>query len=134
MNENRDEVSYVVNHPVTNTELNALFAASWQEHEYRDFQPVIKHGLAHICAYHSTLLVGFVNLAWDGGVHTFILDTTVHPNFRRCGIGQQLVHQAIDAARQKGIVWVHVDYEPHLQSFYQACGFKPTTAGLLNIE
>jgi GNAT superfamily N-acetyltransferase len=133
VHEQRDNISFVASHPVTNDELNTLFAASWPQHEPRDFQPLLGRNLAHICAYHSQILVGFVNLAWDGGVHTFILDTTVHPDFRRRGIGQQLVLQAIDMARRQGIVWVHVDFEPHLQNFYQSCGFKPTAAGLLNL-
>jgi hypothetical protein len=29
--------------------------------------------------------------------------------------------------------WLHVDYEPHLDSFYRACGFQPTLAGLLEL-
>ena len=29
--------------------------------------------------------------------------------------------------------WLHVDYEPHLEPFYRACGFTPTLAGLLGL-
>ena len=134
MSENEATISYFVNWPVANDELNGLFGVSWHKHEYRDFQPVIQRNLAHVCAYHSTILIGFVNLAWDGGIHAFVLDTTIHPDFRRRGIGQQLVHRTIDVARQKAIAWVHVDYESHLRSFYEDCGFKPTSAGLLNIN
>jgi hypothetical protein len=26
-----------------------------------------------------------------------------------------------------------VDYEPHLNSFYRGCGFRPTAAGLIHL-
>ena len=32
-------------------------------------------------------LVGFVHVAWDGGEHGFVLDTTVHPDLQRRGVG-----------------------------------------------
>ena len=76
-------------------------------------------------------MVGFVNLAWDGGIHAFILDTTVHPDARRNGIGLELVRQAAKAAKKNGITWLHVDYEPDLREFYQKCGFRHTEAGLI---
>lgn len=41
---------------------------------------------------------------------------------------------AIVAARKRGIEWLHVDYEAHLEGFYQRCGFHSTLAGLLNLK
>ena len=78
-------------------------------------------------------LIAFVKLAWDGGVHAFLLDTTVHADWQRQGIGQRLVQEALALAQARGIHWRHVDYEPHLESFYQACGFRPTLAGLIRL-
>lgn len=78
-------------------------------------------------------LVGFINVATDGGVHAFLLDTTVHPNFQRQGIGTRLVTIATARARDRGMVWLHVDFEPHLAGFYRGCGFSPTGAGLLRL-
>ena len=124
-------ISYRASPAVTNEELNALFAASWPNHVASDFERVLLHSLAYICAYHQGRLIGFVNLAWDGGIHAFLLDTTVHPEFRRQGIGRELVARAAQAARERGIAWLHVDYEPHLETFYRECGFRHTAAGLL---
>jgi hypothetical protein len=42
-----------------------------------------------------------------------------------------LVRVAADHARERGIHWLHVDYEPHLAGFYQRCGFSHTEAGLM---
>lgn len=123
---------------VTNAELNALFALAWPQHTWRDFQPVLRRSLAYIGAYTTDRtvdrLIGFINLAWDGGLHAFVLDTTVHPALRRRGIGRQLVRQAVAAARAHGVEWVHVDFEAPLRGFYRQCGFRPTAAGLLQVR
>jgi GNAT superfamily N-acetyltransferase len=78
-------------------------------------------------------LIGFVRLAWDGG-HAFLLEPTVRPDLRRRGIGRALVERAVAVARERGLEWVHVDYEPHLREFYRACGFTPTDAGLIRLR
>ena len=93
----------------------------------------MKRSLVYICAYGGWSLVGFVNVAWDGGVHGFILDTTVHPEMRRRGIGSRLVKQVASEARIRNVEWLHVDFEPHLRRFYDGCGFRPAEAGLLHL-
>lgn len=124
------DLDYRLSPPVTNDELNDLFDASWPDHRRGDFGPVLSRSLAFVCAYQEGRLVGFVNVAWDGGIHAFILDTTVHPDLRRRGVGRELVARAAEAARERGAEWLHVDYEPHLRSFYAGCGFQDTEAGV----
>lgn len=126
-------ISYHVAPDVSNDDLNALFAAAWPNHQWSDFAPLLRHSLAYVCAYAGDALIGFVYLAWDGGIHAFLLDTTVHPVWQRRGIGCQLVQQATAVARERGIHWLHVDYEPHLDTFYRRCGFQPTLAGLIRL-
>jgi GNAT superfamily N-acetyltransferase len=118
---------------VTNEELNTLFAAAWPGERWADFQPMLAHSLAYICAYDGATLVGFVNLAWDGGIHAFLLDTTVHADWQRRGIGRALAREAVTVAAARGMEWLHVDYEPHLDGFYRGCGFQPTLAGLIRL-
>lgn len=72
-------IAYKISPPVTNEAMNTLFAAAWGASAEADFQPVLAHSLAYVCAYDGANLIGFVNLAWDGGIHAFLLDTTVHP-------------------------------------------------------
>lgn len=79
-------------------------------------------------------LVGFVNVAWDGRDHAFLLDTRVHPEERHRGIGVALVRAAARAAAEAGCEHLHVDYEASLAPFYAACGFQPQPAGLLNLS
>ena len=114
-------------------ELNCLFLASWPGHTSRSFAEVLRRSLAYFGAYQESQLVGFVNMAWDGGVHGFLLDPTVHPDFRRQGIGLALVSAAAGTAAERGLEWLHVDYEPALEPFYRAAGFRSTHAGLLRV-
>ena len=127
-------ITFQVNPAVTSIEMNTLFAAAWVGHQERDFAPVLSRSLAYICAHEQDKLVGFVNVAWDGGVHAFLLDTTVHPDYQRLGIGSSLVQQAIAVAYGRGMQWLHVDYEAHLDGFYRECGFQPTLAGLIRLN
>ena len=124
-------ITYQAVPSVSNYELNNLFLAAWPDHQWRDFNPILNQSLTFVCAYKANQLVGFINLAWDGGIHAFILDTTVHPDVRNTGIGIKLVKQAAEIAQGNDIKWLHVDYEPHLKIFYQKCGFRHTEAGLL---
>ncbi|MBX5187294.1 GNAT family N-acetyltransferase [Rhizobium sp. NZLR3b] len=114
-------------------ELNALWSAAWGSPHSRDITVILSRSLAHIGAYHDDKLVGFVNVAWDGGIHAFILDTSVHPDMRRQRIATRLVGEATRVARERGAEWLHVDFEPHLTGFYRACGFTPTAAGLIKL-
>ena len=79
-------------------------------------------------------VVGFVNVAWDGGDHAFLLDTKTHGAFQRKGIGRRVVEIAARHARAAGCEWLHVDFEAGLEPFYfDACGFRPTPAGLVHL-
>jgi GNAT superfamily N-acetyltransferase len=92
------------------------------------------HSLTWVEAYAGARLVGFVNVVWDGGTHAFLLDTCVEVEHRGAGIGAELVRRAVDAAREAGCAWLHVDFEPHLATFYARCGFGVTAAGLLRLS
>jgi GNAT superfamily N-acetyltransferase len=93
---------------------------------------VHQHSLGWVCARRGGELAGFVNVAWDGGAHAFIVDTVVAAGARRCGIGTGLIAAAAGQARAAGCEWLHVDFEDRLAAFYfQACGFTPTSAGLI---
>ena len=128
-------VSYKINPRVLNDDLNALFRSAWLGHTETDFKFTLERCLLYVCAFleDSEGLVGFVKVAWDGGVHGFLLDTTVHLDHQHQGIGSELVRNATEEARARGIHWLHVDFEPHLERFYRGCGFADTRAGLLRL-
>jgi GNAT superfamily N-acetyltransferase len=111
--------------------LARLWLSAWGNPGPDTFQPVLRKSLAHLGAYDGDVLVGFVNVAGDGGIHAFILDTCVDPAYRRRGLATRLVKAATETARSRGAKWLHVDFEPHLAAFYAGCGFRSTAAGLI---
>ena len=120
-----------------NAELNALHAEGFDHRILDDdwLAQVSRHSLGWVTAREDDQLVGFVNVAWDGGVHAFLLDTLVTARARRRGIAKNLVSVAVDGARAAGCEWLHVDFEDHLRPFYfDSCGFTPTNAGLIALK
>ncbi|MDH5674758.1 MAG: GNAT family N-acetyltransferase [Myxococcales bacterium] len=136
-------IDYAINAPVTSAELNRLFSAggpgagwpAWQRKpDTSDWDPALKHSLAYVTARTRGTLVGFVNVAWDGRDHAFLLDTRVHPDHRHQHIGTELVLRARAAAGSAGCEVLHVDHEGALTPFYESCGFEPTAAGLIRLR
>jgi ribosomal protein S18 acetylase RimI-like enzyme len=128
-------ISYEWRGPIGNAELNALHAEGFGHRLLADDweTQLIKHSLGWVCARDDGQLAGFVNVAWDGGVHAFILDTLVANSARRQGVGTRLVALAAEQAGAAGCEWLHVDFDDeYLARFYfEGCGFRPTTAGLI---
>ncbi|MEU2185296.1 GNAT family N-acetyltransferase [Streptomyces thermolilacinus] len=117
-----------------NAALNALHADGFGHPvgrtDWRD--RLLRHSLGWVCAWEHGALIGFVNVAWDGGAHAFVLDTVVARHRRGNGVGAALVARAAEEARAAHCSWLHVDFEEHLRGFYfDACGFRPTEAGLI---
>jgi GNAT superfamily N-acetyltransferase len=127
-------IDYLWRGSFTNTELNVLHAEGFG-HQVLDVNwraQVSRHSLGWVCAREDGQLAGFVNVAWGGSVHAFLLDTLVAPRARRHGVGTKLVAVASDGARAAGCEWLHVDFEERLRPFYfDSCGFRSTDAGLI---
>ncbi|WP_343713796.1 GNAT family N-acetyltransferase [Inquilinus sp.] len=120
-----------------NAELNALHAECFG-HRVLDedwWGQVNRFSLGWVCLRLDGRLAGFVNVAWDGGVHAFLLDTAVTPSLQRQGHATRLVAEAVAQSRAAGCEWLHVDFDPELRGFYlDACGFQPTEAGLVRLR
>jgi ribosomal protein S18 acetylase RimI-like enzyme len=120
-----------------NRSLNLLHAEAFGHAvlEY-DWLAVLRaHSLGWVCAFDGDELIGFVNVAWDGDEHAFILDTAVLRRYRRQGVGTRLVALAAERARAAGCHWLHVDFDDEglRRLYFDACGFRPTVAGLIDL-
>ena len=124
----------------TNQEVNVLHAEAFGTRvfdgsEWNWVQLVHRHSLGWVVARDGTDLVGFVNVLWDGLVHAWLQDTMVAVAARGQGIGTRLVDHARHRAKAAGCEYLHVDFDDHLAAFYYgACGFQPTSAGLLELN
>jgi GNAT superfamily N-acetyltransferase len=130
----RVDITYTWRGEISNEAVNRLHAEGFGHRLLEDdwVGQVNRHSLGWVCAVADNELIGFVNVAWDGGVHAFVLDTLVAAGARRHGVGTRLVEVAVVRAREAGCEWLHVDFEDELRAFYlDACGFTPTHAGLV---
>ncbi len=123
----------------SNDEANALHAEAFATRvfsadEWDWVALTARHSLGWVTARRDGLLVGFVNLPWDGLVHAWIQDVMVAEVARHTGVGAALVRAAVEGARAAGCEWLHVDFDDELRPFYvDACGFVPTSAGLIQL-
>lgn len=128
--------AYVIRFTVDDRHLSALHARAFGG-DPDDVRPWVhrlhRHALTWVGAFDDQVLVGFVQVAWDGGAHAFLLDTAVDPVRQHQGVGTALVTHAVTEARAAGCTWLRVDCEPHLQPFYRSAGFQPTAAGILRL-
>jgi GNAT superfamily N-acetyltransferase len=130
-------VTYVWRGAFQSPELERLHAEAFAHtvwpHDWR--ARLDRHSLGWLTARDlADTLIGFVNLAWDGAAHAFLLDLIVAPPHRRQGIARTLVTQAAAEARKAGCHWLHVDFESDLRGLYiDACGFRLTEAGLIRL-
>ena len=123
----------------TSAEANQLHAEAFGSRVFGDDEwdwrtLVETHSLGWVTARSGDLLVGFVNVPWDGLVHAWIQDVMVAESQRHRGTGRALIARATHGARDAGCEWLHVDFTDDLRPFYlDACGFRPTSAGLIQL-
>jgi ribosomal protein S18 acetylase RimI-like enzyme len=130
-----DGITYRWRDPISDDEMVALVDSHGGRSETGWWDRIRPHSLGWVSARKTEgTLVGFVNVATDGGDHAFLIDTKTHGAHQRTGIGTRLVQIAAAHAKAAGCEWLHVDFEPELAPFYfDACGFRPTDAGLIHL-
>ncbi len=130
-------ISYRERCAVDDVALSQLHAAAFAETPrlVRWGERLARHSLTWFGAADDERLVGFVNVAWDGDRHAFLLDAVVAPPRQRHGIGTGLVARAVRAASDAGCTWLHADYAADLAPFVEgACGLVPTRAALVRLH
>lgn len=93
------------------------------------------HSLGWATARRDGVLVGFLNVLWDGAGHAWLQDVMVATDARHHGVGTALVATARGEAARASCQWLHVDFAPDLRAFYlDACSFQTPEAGLLRLD
>jgi ribosomal protein S18 acetylase RimI-like enzyme len=129
----KQQVRYEFGAVLDEEALDTLFRSAWGAPK-SGYGRVLARSFGWVTAMSGDDLIGFVNVGWDGGAHLFLLDTTVHPDWRRKGIGRRLVEEVIKSCHGKG-EWLHVDApEELMRRLYRRTGFEPIAAGIINIQ
>lgn len=130
-----EAISYAWRDPITDEEMVDLVKSHGGRAVAGWWTRTKEHSLGWVAARdRGGVLVGFVNVAWDGGDHAFLIDTKTRGSYQHRGVGTAVVRLAAARARAAGCTWLHVDFEPELRAFYfDACGFRPTDAGLIHL-
>lgn len=121
-------------------EVNALHAEAFDAGHHTDeewdwLSLVGRHSLGWATARNEDQLVGFMNVIWDGRLHAWIQDVMVSALSRHQGTGTRLIALAREECKKAGCEWLHVDFDDDLGDFYfRACGFTPTSAGLIRLK
>ena len=130
------EISYRWRSNITDEELVVLTDSYGGRSERGWWDRIRPHSLGWVTAHLADgTPVGFVNVAWDGGDHAFLIDTKVRVDHQRHEIATELVRRAVQHASRAGCEWMHVDFVARLASFYfGACGFRSTPAGVIHLS
>ncbi len=69
--------------------------------------------------------VGMGRVISDGVSDGYIQDLVVLPEFRKSGVGAQIVAALINRCLAAGITWIALIAEPGTERFYHPLGFHP---------
>jgi GNAT superfamily N-acetyltransferase len=96
----------------------------------RDYDPALTSGALaktlNIGAWDGERLVGSVRVLTDGYFFSTVAEVMVDPEYRRQGIGRELLVRALDVA-PGGALWVGA--QPGQERFVEAAGFRRGLTG-----
>jgi len=111
-------------------EIVALYrAGGWRKEEYRteDLRHLMRGSYVFAVAAENKTgrAVGMGRVISDGVSDGYIQDLVVLPEFRKSGVGAQIVAALINRCLQVGITWIALIAEPGTERFYLPLGFHP---------
>jgi len=108
--------------------VNLYKAGGWWKEHYSPsgIKPLIDGSFVFAVAVDnkSGKAVGMGRVISDGVSDAYIQDLVVLPEYRKQGVGKQIVEALLDECLSKGLHWVGLIAEPGQDKFYTALGFK----------
>lgn len=78
-------------------------------------------------------IIGTVLGSYDGR-RGYVQKLVVHKDFRKRGVGKLLAEKLIKELHKLGALYIPINVEKDLVTFYEKCGFKKTTQVPMNIS
>lgn len=97
--------------------------ATWKIHpNHKDWKKILENSCTIISAWSGDHLIGFARGISDQVRYAQVLDVLVHPDYRRDGIGKELISRLVNdpAMCVRGVILG----TPSMKEFYESAGFK----------
>jgi aralkylamine N-acetyltransferase len=108
---------------------NLYRAGGWWKEEYdqRELPRLIRGSFLFAVAVDRKTghAVGMGRVISDGVSDGYIQDLVVLPEYRKTGIGTQIVATLVKKCVERGISWIGLIAEPDTEKFYLPFGFHP---------
>jgi GNAT superfamily N-acetyltransferase len=108
---------------------NLYRAGGWWKEEYdqRELPRLIRGSFLFAVAVDRKTghAVGMGRVISDGVSDGYIQDLVVLPEYRKTGIGTQIVGTLVKKCVERGISWIGLIAEPDTEKFYLPFGFHP---------
>ncbi len=105
----------------------AMIEGEWHnERTAEQYRMAYENSQRVVNAYDGEKLVGTGRVLSDGVSNAYLVDLWTHPEYRRRGIGRQLVATLTEELAGQH-VYLHTDDQ---RSFYEGCGFRLQTDGM----
>ena len=79
-------------------------------------------------------LVGYLRLLTDHAYMFYILDVMVDPDYRKLGIGKELIGLTVKHCMKNGFIKIFLTAIPGTETFYEKFGFKEGMSPVLTIR
>ena len=124
-----DDIAVIIVRTWDEEEIAALYrAGGWWKKEYKteDLRHLIRGSFAFAVATErkTRRAVGMGRVISDGVSDGYIQDLVVLRQFRKSGIGTQIVAALVNKCLQSGITWIALIAEPDTEQFYCPLGFR----------
>lgn len=120
-------IRYSHSHRIDLDQLVALIlTAGWESRarDRRKLAALVANSRFVVSAWHGRRLVGFARAISDGVRNAYVSTVAVLPEYRRQGIGREIVRRLVSGKDRSSIRWIlHARRELH--GFYAENGFQP---------
>ena len=115
-----DDIVYQVPAAISPEEAAELYVeAGWMEQaDAAEVSAMLKGTFAVSAAFHNGRLIGFMRAFSDGVSDAYLLDLIVHREYRRLGVGRNILDRLTGYLKQRGIDWILCIGAPGTDSFY----------------
>jgi GNAT superfamily N-acetyltransferase len=125
-----DDIAIQLVHAWDELEIANLYrAGGWWKEEYdqRELPRLIRGSFLFAVAVDLKTghAVGMGRVISDGVSDGYIQDLVVLPEYRKTGIGAQIVSTLVKKCVERGISWIGLIAEPDTEKFYLPFGFHP---------